>query len=114
MYKCATDWDEQHIVGYWDVTPRGPGGRAPGKPRVHAGGRRSEWILGLSVLKARVQGLYYVTNYVLAPLRTKYYYLLRFITNLSTHIVAKKVVQGNVSSERGLAACVCLALPLFR
>ena len=25
--------------GYWDVIPRGPGGRAPGKLRIHAAGR---------------------------------------------------------------------------
>ena len=45
---CATDWDEQY-VGCWDVTPRGPGSGAPGKPRVHAGGMDS-WLVYLCVI----------------------------------------------------------------
>ena len=41
MRLMHTDWDKQY-AGCWDVTPRGPGGGAPGKPRVHAGGRCSK------------------------------------------------------------------------
>ena len=54
-YKCATDWDEQHIVGYWDVTPRGPGGGAPWQAQSacwrqaqQSGAMPKAWILGLS------------------------------------------------------------------
>ena len=46
---CATDWDEQY-VGCWDVTPRGPGGGAPGKPRVHAEGMDSWLVLTYDII----------------------------------------------------------------
>ena len=42
MYN-AIEWDKQYI-GYWDVTPRGPGGGAPSKPRVHAEGM-DPWLV---------------------------------------------------------------------
>ena len=38
-----------NIFGYWDVTPRGPGGRAPSKLRICAEGTGSRLVLYILV-----------------------------------------------------------------
>ena len=58
------NWDKGYIyIGYWDVTPRGPGGGAPWQAQSacrrqaqRSGAMPKAWVLGLSIICATRRG----------------------------------------------------------
>ena len=81
IIQCTTNWDKGW-VGCWDVTPRGPGSEAPGKPRIHGVGSAAKQ----SMLKAWVLGL--PINYATHGCGN----LMGFVPNPSCQLSAKKCV----------------------